>query len=410
MPLIVTPEEMLKEADRCVKCGLCLSVCPTYRLLAHEADSPRGRISLLQALASGELAAGGPLSEHLERCLTCRLCESACPSGVRYGDLMDAGRNLLNRQRAARRGWRLLYDLLSERRRLGRWIRVYSWLVRTGLLKLAAWPAAPRWRRLLELGSLLSTPRPRIPSLHPARRSEPRVVQLFIGCVASQSEPELIDSALYLLNHLGFTVEIPETQACCGALHRHNGFPERAETMRQANRRQTGNSRAEALITLASACHLELLEGKQSQLPVVNLVEFLLGQPATAWPPIAPLKQRVALHTPCTAAGDRSLALLQRIPAIEVVELPENDFCCGAAGSYLFTQPDLSGRLGQPKIRLLKESGARILVTGNTGCALQFRHLIREASLEVEVLHPAQLFARQLPLPERRLERRAAQG
>lgn len=401
---------MLKEADRCVKCGLCLSVCPTYRLLAHEADSPRGRVSLLQALASGELAAGGPLTEHLERCLTCRLCESACPSGVRYGLLIDAGRDLLNRQRTTRRIRRLLYDLLSERQRLRRWIRAYSWLGRTGLLQLAAWLPSPRWRRLLELGSLLSAPRPPVPSLHPAHRPESRRVQLFIGCVASQFEPELVDSALSLLSRLGFTVEIPETQACCGALHRHNGFPERAETMRQANRRQTASSRAEALITLASACHLELLEGEQSRLPVIDLVEFLLDQPATAWPPIAPLQQRVALHTPCTATADRSLALLRRIPDLEVVELPENDLCCGAAGSYLFTQPDLSSRLGQTKIRLLKECGAKILVTGNTGCSLQFRHLIREASLDVEVLHPAQLFARQLPPPGNGLERGAAQG
>lgn len=390
---------MLKEADRCVKCGLCLPVCPTYRLLAHEADSPRGRISLLQALASGELKPGRPLTEHLDRCLACRLCESACPSGVRYGELIDAGRHLQNQGRTTRRGWLFLYDLLSERRRLGRWIRRYSWLKRGGLLKLAALLPSARWRRLIELGNMLPLAPPETAAPHLARRNGERAVQLFVGCVAGQLEQTLIDRVQRLLSHLGFAVEIPEDQACCGALHRHNGFPRRAEELRQGNLRQTGASRSDVLITLASACHLELVEREQSRLPVTSLVDFLLDLPTADLPVATPLKQRVALHTPCTAPNDRSLELLHRIPAIQVVELPENELCCGAAGSYLFTQPDLSTRLGQTKIRHLKESGAQILVTSNTGCALQFRRLIREAALDVEVLHPAELIARQLPLP-----------
>jgi glycolate oxidase iron-sulfur subunit len=392
----VTPEQLLKEADRCVKCGLCLPHCPTYLTWQSEADSPRGRISLIQALAAGELRNSAAAQIHLDRCLSCLACESVCPSGVRYGELIDGGRTLLNRQHSARRLQRRLYDLLSDRQRLASWRSFYRLLRRLRLTGLARLIPSAGWRRMTKLANQLAEEAPPLTGLHPARHPTGRVVQLFIGCVGSQTEQTLIREAISLLTHLGFAVEIPQAQVCCGAMHRHNGFPDDADARCADNRRVLQHSRAEALLTLASACQLELTEHLDSPLPVSGLVDFLLDLPAEALAPLKPLPRRVALHIPCSSRNDQSRRLLQRIPGIELVELPENHICCGAAGSYLLTQPDASVRLGKTKIEHLRASEAELLVTGNTGCALQFRQLIEEEGLAVEVVHPLQLFARQL--------------
>jgi glycolate oxidase iron-sulfur subunit len=392
----LTPEQLLKEADRCVKCGLCLPHCPTYLSWQSEADSPRGRISLIQALATGELHKSPGLESHLDRCLSCLACEAACPSGVHYGELIDGGRVLLNRQKPARQRWRRLYDLLSDRQRLERWRSLHRLLRRLRLTGLSVLIPMARWRRIVRLGNQLSLETAPLTGLYPARRPTGRLVQLFIGCVGSQTDRPLIQQAISLLSRLGFAVEIPEKQLCCGAIHRHNGFPEQAEALCTANQELLTRSRAEALITLASACQLELSRHLSSPLPVTGLVDFLLDLPAESLPSLKPLPHRVALHIPCSSRSDQSRRLLELIPGIELIELPENHICCGAAGSYLLTQPDASVRLGNAKIEHLRASEAALLVTGNTGCALQFRQLIEAQGLSVEVLHPIQLFARQL--------------
>ncbi len=392
----MTPERLLKEADRCVKCGLCLPHCPTYIHWQSEADSPRGRISLIQALANGELQESPGLELHLNRCLTCLACERACPSGVHYGELIDGGRALLNQRRPARQRWRRLYDLLSDRRRLERWRALHRLLRRLRLTGLAALIPVQRWRRMARLGDQLSADDRPLTGLHPSSHPTGRLVQLFIGCVGSQTEQPLIRDTIALLSRLGYAVEIPERQSCCGALHRHNGFPEQADAFCDGNRRLLSASRAEALVTLASACQLELQQHLDSPRPIVGLVDFLLSQPQAAFSDLRAMTRRVAVHLPCSSRDDHSRELLGRIPGIDLVDLPENDICCGAAGSYLLTQPELSARLGNAKIEHLRVSGAEILVTTNTGCALQFRQLIREAGLTIEVLHPAQLLARLL--------------
>jgi glycolate oxidase iron-sulfur subunit len=392
----VTPEQLLKEADRCVKCGLCLPHCPTYATWESEAESPRGRISLIQALAAGELQHSSALATHLDRCLSCLACEAACPSGVHYGLLIDAGRTLLNELQPKRRNWRRLFDLLSDRRRLERWRSAHRLLRRAGLSGLAGLIPLARWRRLARMGRQLSEDSRPLDALYPAARPTGRSLQLFVGCITSQTQRELIREAIDLLSGLGYAVEIPAHQGCCGAIHRHNGFPEQAQTLCAANRQLLQRSTAQGLVTLASACHLELTRHLDSPLPVVGLTDFLLAQPLESLSPLRPLKRKVALHVPCSGRDDRSRQLLARIPQIELIDLPRNGVCCGAAGAYLLTQPAISDRLGRSRIEQLRASGAEILVTANTGCALQFRRLIEAADLRVEVLHPAQLFARSL--------------
>ncbi|MBT3027937.1 MAG: (Fe-S)-binding protein [Candidatus Thiodiazotropha sp. (ex Ctena orbiculata)] len=393
----MTPEELLTEADRCVKCGLCLPECPTYRLLAHEADSPRGRISLMQALAAGEIAPGTGIEIHLDRCLGCRSCETACPSGVRYGLLLDASRNLIAKRKPGGSGLRWLLTQMSEPKRLALISRIYRPFRRSKIARWATTLLPQRYKRLPELGRQLAGT-PSLPAgLYPADQPKGRLVQLFVGCVASQVEQSLLESGLALLRKLGYAVEIPQTQCCCGAMHRHNGAVQQAERYCETNRKQTARSRAQALITLASACELELREQQASNLPVVSISDLLLTQLDGKNPPLKPYPGRVAVHLPCSSRDDGGLALLKRIPQAEIIPLAENGVCCGAAGSYLLTQPELSKRLGKAKIEKLLASGADILTTSNTGCSLQFRQLLEEAGLETRVMHPAELIHQQWP-------------
>ncbi|MES9994434.1 MAG: (Fe-S)-binding protein [Candidatus Thiodiazotropha sp.] len=393
----MTPEELLTEADRCVKCGLCLPECPTYRLLANEADSPRGRISLMQALVAGELDLDSGIEIHLDRCLGCRSCESACPSGVRYGQLLDASRDLIAKRKPGKAGLRWLLTQMTERRRLQTFSQIYR-PFRHGMIARWASKLLPEgYQRLPRLGRQLSDTPAVCVGFYPARQPKGRLVQLFTGCVANQLDQALIETGLTLLRGLGYAVEIPETQHCCGALHRHNGAQEQAEGYCEANRQQTAKSQAQALITLASACELELNEQQASKIPVVNMTDLLLSLMESEIPPLKPYMGRVAVHLPCSCRDDGGMALLKNIPQAEIFPLAENSHCCGAAGSYLFTQPLLSKQLGETKIEHLQACEADILITSNTGCALQFRELIDEAGLEIQVMHPIELIHLQWP-------------
>ncbi|MEW8505662.1 MAG: (Fe-S)-binding protein [Candidatus Thiodiazotropha sp.] len=393
----MTPEELLNEADRCVKCGLCLPECPTYKLLAHEADSPRGRISLMQALVTGELDHDNGIETHLSRCLGCRSCESACPSGVRYGALLDASRSLIAKRGSKRSVLPWLLTQLTQRQRLQLISRIYRPFRQTGIDRWASRLLPERYRRLPELGRQLAATKPLPAGLYPADRPRGRLVQLFTGCVTNQVEQSLIIAGLALLRKLGYAVEIPESQCCCGALHRHNGAEEQADRYCDTNRRQTRKSNAQALITLASACELELREQQASHISVVDISDFLLSQSDGEIPPLKPYAGKVAVHLPCSCRSDGALQLARKIPQAEIIPLRENALCCGAAGSYLITQAQLSKRLGKAKIEHLQACGADILITSNTGCALQFRQLIAEAGLPIQVMHPAELIHRQWP-------------
>ncbi|MET0007573.1 MAG: (Fe-S)-binding protein [Candidatus Thiodiazotropha sp. 6PLUC4] len=391
----MTPEDLLAEADRCVKCGLCLPVCPTYRLLASEADSPRGRISLIQALVREEIDLHSNIEIHLDRCLSCRACESACPSGVRYGKLLDTSREVITTKHHHRYLLKSVIDQLSSVRRINIWNRVFQIFRRSGLVALASYLPLPRIRRLLSIADHLPSKPSHRAGFYPASKPTGRSVQLFTGCVGSQVEDRLIQSTLQILSRLGYAVDIPVEDSCCGALHRHNGYAADAEQHCDTVRQQTLRSSAQYLLTIATACHLELDEQSASNLPLISVTDLLLQLPVGDFPPLKPLHKKAAIHIPCSARSDRTRELLSKIPDLQLLELEENGLCCGAAGSYMLTQPELSLRLGQAKIDSLKASGADLLITTNTGCAMQFRQLIKEADLSIEVFHPIELILNQ---------------
>lgn len=413
--LSATPTTVLRGTERCVACGLCLPHCPTYRLTLDEAESPRGRIALIRALAQNELAPSVAAETHLQHCLVCRACEQVCPSYVPYGQLMDATQNLVEmRQPGAGLRW-LWHTILLDRliaapanlRRAGRVLYGYQrsglqWLLRaSGLLALVGIKSAEALiPRLL--------PTKQLAEFHPATGERKGAVALFTGCVANIFDNRTQEAAIRLLNALGYDVHVPPSQGCCGALHLRAGETEKAHRLMQRNLDAFGQKDL-PIVTTASGCGALLREydkqfaRKEAETfsrRVTDISQFL-AQADWQCVRLRPLPRTVAVHDPCTLANvlrqeQAPYALLKRIPGAQVASLPENRVCCGGAGVYPLTQPDMARRLRDDKIRRLREAAPDILVTSNIGCALQLGAGIRDAGLCTEVLHPVVLLERQL--------------
>ncbi len=397
-----------EEAGRCVACGLCVPHCPTYRKTLNEADSPRGRIFMMAALLEQRLPLSPEVLHHLDLCLTCRACENACPSRVRYGLLMDGMRTWIEPQRQRTTGQarlrRMLFDTLRHPRRL----RGAGWLLRTyqrsGL------------RRLVQKSGLLAAigaerAEAQLPTLqktrtlhgsHAASGTPRGTVGLFTGCVAQLTDAPTLDAAIFILNRLGYSVDVPHAQTCCGALHQHNGDTATAQVLAQENLQAFSTPGLLAILHAASGCGATLAE-QEPPLPVPLLdVSSFLSQ-AQGWEqvPLAPLQQTIAVHEPCSSRNilhdqNAAYSLLQRIPGISLMPLAGNDQCCGAAGSYALSQPEMADRLLRDKIDAIKASGAGIIATSNPGCAMHLAAGLRGEGVAIEVLHPVRLVARQM--------------
>lgn len=383
------PGAIIAGADRCVKCGLCLPHCPTYGLTRNEADSPRGRIALAEALARGALDADPLLLGHLDGCLLCRRCESVCPSQVAYGALLDQTRALTL---ARRPRWLRWAAALLSRRRLG------ALGIPLGALLPARW--LPGSAGLARAARQLRRQRQRTrPTPAPATSALPRVA-LFLGCVGDAAQPGVRQAARGLLQAAGVQVEIPSGQGCCGAMHAHLGDRDGAARLAARNQHAFAPLRPDAIISLASGCGTQLDE-QQPPLPAPHrdISHYLQDNHLLDGLRFAPLAARVLLHTPCSLAntpgGDTVVTrLLGHIPGLQVSPLTAGSFCCGAAGLQLLSHPAQGAALRAPKLAAIRTAAPDILVTSNPGCAL---HLL--AGLEgpvPEVLHPVELLYRQL--------------
>lgn len=396
----------LAEADLCVKCGLCLPHCPTYLQAGHEADSPRGRIALLQAQAQGILHTTPVLEAHIDGCLACRACERVCPAQVPFGKLLDQGRANLAAERPARtRRDRLIGFFLTRRgpRTLLRaLLRAYQ---RSGLQSLVRVTRLLGSGRLARYESLLPASVPHTNrSAAPARPHE--TVQLFTGCAGELLDAETLADCTSMLQALGVRVEIPADQVCCGALHQHAGEMDQARKLSQHNVRAF-NGTAPVLFA-ASGCGAGLRdypalfgdEARSLSARTQDVSAYLLAHWRETLS-LRPLPLRVAIHTPCTlrnvvGGADSVARLLAKIPQIELLELDAQQACCGAAGSLFITQPRLADALIQPKLDAAQQLQPDLIVSSNIGCTLHLAAALRRAGLRVSVLHPVTLLARQL--------------
>lgn len=419
MPLVPGPVSMnvttlnasnfpLVEADRCVLCGLCLPHCPTYRVTQDENESPRGRVSLMRAVATGALLKSEKIAGHLSLCMACRACERICPSGVHYGELIEAGRVHVQAQELpwlARFGLRLLGHphILGK---IGVVARLYQ---QSGLQRLMRMSGILRWLGLRRLESLL----PPVSgaqswrAFYPARGKKVGRIALFLGCVARVLDSHSIAAAIRLLTRLGYEVVVPASQTCCGALHRDAGHAVTARRLAARNQaafdpNQNDNlANVDAIISVVSGCTSALATHLHSTAPVKDINQFLAHLPLPTTLRLAPLETTVAVHDPCSLrsalhAEQSVYTLLRRIPQLQVLALPENHLCCGGAGTYPLRQPAMADRLRAEKLIHLKQLQPAILVTANIGCALHFAAGLRGWGTRMEVIHPIVLFERQL--------------
>jgi glycolate oxidase iron-sulfur subunit len=349
-------DALLRDADRCVKCGLCLPHCPTYRLTEDESESPRGRIALIEAWAKGALPDSEQLQSHIDHCLLCRACERMCPAQVPYASLVD-------RFRAATR---------PSRRK---WI---SQGVRLGLGALSAFS--------------------RLKPFYPAEGEQRAEVMLFTGCTGTSLDRATVRDALSVLNRLGVAVRVPEQQTCCGALDQHSGSAARARALIDANLAALGGD--VPVLYLASGCGSFLKDygqyadqGGNFAARATEFCAFLDRLPARDALPWRPVPKRIMWHTPCTLRGWEAATerLLRQIPELSLARLEWSE-CCGAAGSYMLEQPRQARQLRTPLLDRIKAARPDILVTSNIGCALH----LRSGLSGVEVLHPASVLARAL--------------
>lgn len=389
-------------------CGMCLPHCPTYLKTRNEADSPRGRIALIRSLNEGRLGPGSTLRIHLDRCLGCRACESVCPSAVPYGRLIDGARQLLRAPVPGPepRPW---WGGFVERRGLRRLLAGVLRFARLGGLERLAGLVAPAGtKRAL---ALLGAARPGFFRRTAHAADGPRVA-LFTGCAAEVFDVQTLEAAERLLTRLGCRVDVPSAQSCCGALYQHDGLPGRARQLAQTNIAAFDIAECEAVLATASGCGAQLAEyaGMYPELfeasatgrfpdKVRDISRYLHESGLLDKARFHPLAKRVAVHTPCSLkhvlkAEIHPFALLERIPEISLLPLPDDTRCCGAAGKYLLSQPDMADALAQDKLDALKHLRPDILVTSNIGCALHLRAGIRREGLDIEVLHPVTLLER----------------
>ena len=397
----------------CVHCGLCLAACPTYVELGMEADSPRGRIHLIRALEEGQLVPTAEVIRHLDLCLGCRACETACPSGVEYGALIEAARPYVERFRPAPARWgrRALVAVLTTPalrraafaplRLVGgaRWVRrLARRLGSPWLAYVAALPGATRVLRLPEV-------------LEP--EGQPRgTAVLLTGCVAETAFERTNLAAARLLQRAGVRVLVPRGQGCCGALAIHLGAAERARTLARSVARVLGASGADWVVSNAAGCgallraYGDLLPrdpaaatvGARARDALALLAE--LGLP----PPSRPLACTVAVHDPCHLAHGQGVRaqvreLLAAVPGVRLVELEEADMCCGSAGTYNLTEPAMARRLLERKLDRIAATGADVVAAANPGCILQIRAGTILRGLTVRVEHPLDLLAAAHRLP-----------
>ncbi len=402
-------DSLIKEADRCVKCGLCLPHCPTYQQRQDEGESPRGRIALMQGLAQKKLPLSEKLIGHLDRCLACRACQAMCPSGVKYGELLEATRaTIVNETDApSGRAAEMMQRFVTEpthRHNLSRLLRIYQgsglgWLTRhSGLLR-------PLGLQRLEgvlpkLGTALPTQ-----NYHPPIGKQKGEVGLFVGCMGDSLDTTTIHAAIKLLTHLGYGIHLPAKQNCCGALHLHRGDLKQAGALASENRAAFSRLNIDALIYCASGCGSTLQKLEQTGRNDASIMEIGQFLAQIEWPvtlTLRPLNKQIMIHLPCSLnhvlrQGHTPEALLSKIPGIKLVPLPDNQNCCGAAGDYMIRHPEIADELRDNKLRQLDTMRPDILVSSNIGCALHIAAGIRDLGLKIEVIHPVTLLARQLP-------------
>jgi glycolate oxidase iron-sulfur subunit len=402
---------------QCVHCGLCTSTCPTYTELGDENDGPRGRLYLMRLVTEGEMGVNSRVRRHLELCLDCRACETACPSGVQYGRVIEPFRLSLeeaDRSPLRRFDWFrqiVLFRLFPYRDRvrramapvrLAQRLGVYDWVERMGLLRLVP----GRLGQMVTLVPPPVDPGPKLPGFLPAVGRRRARVAFFVGCVADAMLRHVHWATLRVLQHNGCDILVPDGQGCCGAIHYHAGHSDGARKMADANVKAFDLEEIDAVVVNHAGCGAMMKEyplhwkdertEARTRLAekIKDVNEFLdaLGPV----PPSGPIRAVATYHDACHLGHAQKITepprrLLRMISGLELRELPETEICCGSAGTYNLNHPGMADRLSRRKLENILSTKAQIVLASNAGCLLQIMREVRRQRKPLAVMHPMEL-------------------
>ncbi len=410
-----TPTALRALAEKCIHCGMCLPACPTYDIFRTEMEGPRGRIALIYAAVRGEIAPNSAFVTHLDLCLGCRACESACPSGVPYGALIEEARHLLLQARPPGRVTRFLRrwvfaHILAQPVRLRRWATLLSPLRRwRGLKRLAGARWVPyRLRVMLSLLPPWVEGNLEPGGIYPAVGERQGRVAFFHGCVQDALLSHVNRATVRVLQRNGFDVIVPQGQTCCGAAALHVGEADVARALARHTIDLFLAVDCDAIINNAGGCGAALKEyprllrddpayaskAERFASLVQDISEFLL--PRLRVKPQRSVPARVVYVDSCHLRhGQKIIAaprrLLNAIPGVELVELKQPDRCCGSAGVYNILHPDVADQVLDAKMADVMQTGANIIITANTGCYFQMLRGVRRWDLNLRVAHVVEL-------------------
>lgn len=398
---------------RCVHCGFCLQACPTYLDLGMETDSPRGRIALIDAVMAGRAEPTTALVGHLDLCLQCRACETACPSGVQFGRIMEGARAAVLEGPRRPRAWRLralaLRQTLPHQRRIGIAVAAMRLYARSPLQRLIR-----RTRVLDRVAPALARAEASMPfapdrAFH-APQQPPglaRSVALLTGCVMPHLYPSTHEATVRVLNRLGYNVLFPEMQTCCGALSTHAGDRTFARELARRNIDAFLATGCEAIVVNSAGCgstmkeYGELLAADPAYAEraarfaaiTVDVLEFVAGHDLGA---LREVRRAVTYQDSCHLVHAQRVtaaprAILRAIPGLELKEMAAPDRCCGSAGLYAIVQPAMSRRLLERKMDDIIATGAHTVATANPGCMMQIETGMRIRGITGGAVHVIEL-------------------
>lgn len=398
----------------CIHCGFCLPTCPTYVATGQELESPRGRLHLIAAVRDGRIEATDRTLAHFDRCLQCRACETACPSSVPYGRIMEDARASIMANAPSRRplAWRLrafaLRHVVARRQTLQFVLdlgRIYS---RSGLQRLVRGPLRallpPKIARLESSIPVLNQSPFRTTGTLASPASPSARVALLLGCMHGEMYPRMHEATVRVLSHAGCEVVAPPEQVCCGALHVHAGDAETARALARRNIAAFEAAGVEAIIVNAAGCGAAMKEydrllrhdpywaerAERFAHRVKDVLEFVAERDFAH--DLGPVEETVTLQEACHLAHAQKIReaprrILRAIPGLRLEELRTPDRCCGSAGIYSFVQPDLSAAVLDAKMQDVARTGADVICTANPGCTLQLQAGVVRTGLHAEVRH-----------------------
>ena len=414
-PRFVGPDiPSLADLQNCIHCGFCLPACPTYIATGQELESPRGRLHLIAAVRDGRIEATDRTLTHLDRCLQCRACETACPSAVPYGRIMEDARAsiMANAPAAQPTSWRLrafaLRHVLARPKVMRAVLGLGRLDSRSGLQRLARGPLRRLLPRVLarmesSIPVLTAPPFRTTGTLAQPADATARVAML-LGCIHGEMYPSMHEATVRVLAHTGCEVVAPPAQVCCGALSTHAGDAETARALARRNIAAFEAAGVDAVIVNAAGCGAAMKEydrllrhdqnwaerAERFSASVKDVLEYVAERDFAR--DLGPIDETVTLQEACHLAHAQKIReaprrILRAIPGLRLEELRTPDRCCGSAGIYSFVQPELSAQVLDAKMEDVARTGADVICTANPGCTLQLQAGVVRTGMKAQVRH-----------------------